>query len=106
MEKVASLFRPQPTDDIYPNDRLPSEQIVPTFALRGFRGSPPKYAGEPVMIAASPYFKAEPLDAFIQWHGAEMLRTKRIARELVIKDLQRLEDVAHSSDAVLVVPSW
>jgi hypothetical protein len=100
LTKAKSLFRQPPSDDLYPNDRLPSEQVVPTFALRGYRGPP-------VRVATTKYFEAKRLDGFIDRYTADMAsRGWPFAKSLVERDVIRLEDLASASDAVLVIPSW
>jgi hypothetical protein len=99
IEKIQSLLRtPQPSDSEYPNDRLPSEQVIAQFPLKGYRGPP-------IHISANKYFDAKQSDVFIYEHGLEMTRTGRVPKYLVDADVVTLEALVESSDAVLVLPT-
>ncbi len=78
---------------------MPSEQIVPTFALRG-------YAGKPTRVAVLKYFEAKQVGGFIDQHVADMKRRNwPVAKQYVERDIVALEELANASDAVLVIPS-
>jgi hypothetical protein len=77
---------------------MPSEQVIGFYALRGYRGPP-------VMVSAEPYFDALRLSAFLKQHARDMVaRPSAVSRDLVELDVDRLEQLANSCDAVRVFP--
>lgn len=100
IEKIQNLLKPTPLSDEYPNDRLPSEQVVPTFWLRGYRGPE-------TLVATQKYFKAKPLERFIWEHNKDMARRGwPVSAVYVEQDLVTLQEIAEASDAVIVRPAY
>ena len=89
-----------PTTSEYPNDRLPSEQVVVEYALRGYRGPT-------VLISQERYFGSKQADRFIYEHQHTMReRGWPVAETFVLQDCQTLTNLADCSDAVRVIPAY
>lgn len=101
IERAATLFQPPPSDDEPPNDRLPSEQVIGHYALRGYRGPE-------VLVASKRYFAGTvKLELFVKNHAAEMARVGwRVPKDTVLRDVLALEELAEQCDAVQVVPAY
>jgi len=95
------LETPPSDDDPYPNDRLPSEQVIGNFALRGYRG-------QALLVSSRRYFPGTTkLDGLTRNHATDMARRGwPVSREYVEKDIRDLEELAEQCDAVKVVPAY
>jgi hypothetical protein len=96
---MSLLTKPPSDEDFYPNDRLPSEQVIGDFPLRG-------YTGPTVLVAKSRYFSAKNVGGFIDRHVAEMVeRRYPVSKQYVEADILALEQLAENCDAVRVRPA-
>lgn len=95
------LEKPPSDDDPYPNDRLPSEQAIGQFSLRGYRGPT-------LLVSSRRYFSGTvKLADLVRNHAHDMANRKwPVAREFVEKDLLELEQLSDQCDAVKVVPAY
>jgi hypothetical protein len=95
------LATPPSDDDPYPNDRLPSEQVIGGFSLRGYRGPT-------VLVSSRRYFSGTTkLEGLTRNHAADMARRGwPVSRDYVEKDIRELEELAEQCDAVRVVPAY
>jgi hypothetical protein len=93
IEKIRTSLRP-PNE---PDDRLPSEHLIESFALRGYRGPP-------MLVSSRPYPKAVRLDGFLDRYVKDLAkRGWPMSKELAERDVFTLEGLCDIADAVHVV---
>lgn len=83
------------------DDRLPSEQAIDHYALRGYRGPE-------VLVAARPFKGAIKLDGFVADHVKRIHDAgyRTVAKEYAERDVLALLELCERSDAVRVVPAF
>lgn len=97
------LKRPPTSDTEYPNDRLPSEQVIGFYALRGYRHP----QGRDVLVCAAPYFDAVPVEKFLTWHAQDLARRGHpVPKDMANHDVQAIRELAEQCDAVRIVPAY
>lgn len=93
------LMSPTSQTSEYPNDRLPSEQVIPVFALRGYRGPE-------LLVSMNRYFSATQADRFVYEHQHNMrARGWPVSEVFVEQDCVSIVEMASWSDAVRVLPT-
>jgi hypothetical protein len=99
IQKIQTMLKTEPPSDEYPNDRLPSEQVIGHYALRGYRGPE-------ALVSSRKYFDSLRIDGFVQRHEADMRARKwPVSKQYVERDVLQLEQLAEECDAVRVVPT-
>lgn len=91
-------LRPRSEPD---DDRLPSEQHIEHYALRGYRGPE-------MLVSARPFKGAFRLDGFLDTHVKSLKDDgfRRVSKDFAERDLLALTDLAERADAVRVVPAY
>jgi hypothetical protein len=93
IEKIRTALRP-PNE---PDDRLPSEHVIESLSLRGYRGPA-------MLVSARPYPSAVRLDGFVDRYVKDLAaRGWPLSKELVERDVLALEGLCDVADAVHVV---
>lgn len=94
IETAKRLLRP-PNE---PDDRLPSEQLIGLYALRGYRGPE-------ALVSAQPFPRAYPVEDFLAKHAKGVAKSRlRFPEAWVERDCEALRQMAEAHDAVRVVP--